>query len=406
MSFIYDHYKFNIREQELINEALELDGTGEIFKILTRMKDDGTPLYDHYSIFTLMSIYKNTDSVERIRNITKLKPDNTPVYDNIQMHYIFQGYKTGLDFKYIDFYSQLNKNDEPIFSGDQMGAIHESFELGLSMEDVAIFTKLNGEGKPVFDSNQMNVIIRALRHEIGVEYVDILIKLDKNMVPLYSSLEMGAMEQFFFYSNDKQKQQLKDAIADGLSFNQFSVFTASGVPAEKLRIYRSLYKLGCNEETVKYIFKNEKLTYEEFKEVKYVLACAKFFRDSDPENKEVANTLSPYVVIYNNLNDLNELYESFAYNVCDAYYKQSMTDNLVESIKECLMYGLDPEQIHFLVLSDYNDTEINNIARLLLEGFDFNKIKELQENASQVLSVDEIIASFESEECDEKEVIK
>jgi hypothetical protein len=279
MEFEYDKSKFNPREHEMINEAIKLDKSGQLFSIITKLRDDEEPTYSSGRICSLIEIYKDTKSIERVEKAAKLKDDKTPVYNTIQMLCIFQGYKYHFSYDYIDFYAKLNENNEPIFDHHKMESIFEGFKLGLSKEEVMLYTKLNENNIPVYDHFQMNIIRRGLIHGLSLENINLYAQLDENMVPIYDSGEMNYMEYFIHSADNKQIQQLKDAIKDGLSYKQFKAFIKIDIPAEKMRIYRSLYQLDCGIATVEYIAEKDKITYDKLKQVKYILSCAKKFKE-------------------------------------------------------------------------------------------------------------------------------
>ena len=394
MSFKYDENKYIKAENELIKESIEIDKSGKLFEILTRLKHNGAPSYTYSDMVYLVEIYKETNSIERVERAAQLNSDDTPVYDTAQMFHIVLGYKHHLSYDCIDLYVKLNKNNKPVFNHKRMDSILQGFTSGLSKEDVGLYTKLNKNGAPVYDEDEMDIIRNGLICKLSVENIELYAQLDENMVPVYDSDRMYYIKRFICSANDKQIQQLKDAIADGLSFEQFRAFTKPDIPAEKMRIYRSLYQLDCSIPTVEHIILHEKLTYDELKQVKYILSCAKKFREL--LNDEYSDTFTAHNVVYDKFCKLDELYKDFTSRVCEAFASPITHDSIKNVVMELLKKNMDPEQIHFLISSGYSDKEIRIISESLMNGADFNKLKELHKEAKDVLENEEMSKLLET----------
>jgi hypothetical protein len=401
MEFLYDHCKFNATEQNFIETSIELDKSGKLFNILTKLKDDGSPAYLQYCMRLFTNIYKETNSVEAIEKIAMLNEHKETVYNWDQMAVIAKGYMKHLAQECIDFYSQLNSKNEPIFAPEEMSAIYQGFRLGLTTKEVMIYAKLNENGKPIYNYLQMNSIRMGLVHGLTADKIKIFAQLDKDKNPIFCSSDMNQIEYFIRNADDKQILQLEESINSGLSFEEFSVFIATEKPAEYLRIYRSLYDLDCDINDVDYIVNHtDELSYDDLKKVKYILTCANNFKKLDKDICENPSFKS-YNIVFSDIDDLDVLYDNFAFKICSLYCDSPFISiSNVKTIKECLEKNIDPEQIHFLVSSGYDDEEMKIIANALIRGIDFNKIKELKENFVDISEIDELLMSFETDRDD------
>ena len=387
MKFEYDESKFDPMVIDLINDAIKLDSSGELFKILTRTRSDGFQLYSYMAAASLVNVYRYTDSIKEVEKVSLLNSDNKPLYEPLQMHEIAEGYIAGLPIEQIDFCLRLGKDGNPIFNSCKIEAFCLSFKGGLKLEDAEMCVKFDKDGVFAYSAEQIKAIAGGFIHNIPRDCIEIYAQLNENGYPVYEAYEMEVMQIYLRNANPEQIRQFKDSFADGLTLEQAGVFLDFYVPAEKMRIYRSLYKLGCNVKDVNYIVQYRDLAYEDLKKVKYILTCAKIFRDQFPEPKHMPDSFLPFNIVYTKLNNLDELYENFAFNVCDIYSKSmSPSTDVVDAIKKCLDNHIEPEQVHFLVTSGYSADEIKNISDALIEGADFNKIKEARKISKAVLS--------------------
>ena len=390
---------FSIIQHKCLVKAKELDKKGELLNILSRTSYDDSPVYNETYMDLLLSIYIETNSIERVEKAAILNKNYLPVYDIEQIEVILKGHQRHFGYDDIDFYIRLNSKGEPIFSYEEMDSIYQGIRLGLTLKEIEMYAKLNKNGSPIYNCYQMNSIRYGLIHKLTKEKIEIYSQLDKNGDPMFSSIEMNSLEHFIRYANEKQLRVLKDAINDKLSFGDIFAFLDFDTPAENLRIFSSLYKLGCDKDTVEYIAERaSNFDYEHLKEIKYMISIVNKVKELDETQSKQTDILTPMGVVYNNLRDLDKMREELTYALYRCY-KPVLDIKLGEvlAVKECIEKKINTEAINLLITSDYNEFEIKNIANVLLKGYDFNKIKELREEASQVLSAEEIKEFFESE---------
>ena len=272
-----------------------------------------------------------------------------------------------------------------------------------------IYARLDKNEKPIYNPDQMDQIRYGFYEELSEDKINVYAQLNEKMVPKFEAFEMKQMKLFIVKADDKQVQQLKDSINEGLSFSQFDIFCKPDIPAEKMRIYRSLYGLGCNKNLIKHIVKHKNLDYDDLKKLKYILICANKLKEFNTQRGEYIPPFPCESVIdtETDLSDINVVYEKFANIILNSYYYTIKITNIdsesIGIIEECLKNNMDPEQIHFLVSSGYSMNEIKCISNILLEGMDFNIIKKMREDASGVLSAETIEVLFKTE-IEEKDI--
>ena len=400
--FKYDKNKFGINEESYLKDAIEYDPSGELFNILTRLNSKEEPIFDSFYMRPLILIYNNSGSIDIVKRATTLDSDEKPVYSIGQLFNISNGYKQNIPKKHIDFYSALDENGRPVFGKEEMEFLYQGFRFGYKKEDIMTFLKYDKNGDLVYNEGQLNLIVYGFASKISVDDINIYAQLNESGRPKFTEEEMNVIEYFILRADEKQIQQLKESIEDGLSFDEFKVFCQSHIPADSMRIYRSLYNIGYNKSLVSHIAQTNRMDYDKLKKIKYLLTCAKTMckLDVDSGSKE----LFPYDLYINkstDFKDINSLIEKLSYNIANFYYAAGKINTtsmkMDKTIEECFRNNIEPDAIHFMVTAGYNEEEINHIASLLMDGADFNKIKELREEAFNVLSVEEIDLSFKTE---------
>ena len=130
-----------------------------------------------------------------------------------------------------------------------------------------------------------------------------------------------------------------------------------------MRIIKSFYELDCNVEEVKNLANNIR-SYEEFKDLKYLLQCAKQLSIA-PEM-----VFRDFPGVTKNINDIRKnLIEA----ICCYRNKDMHTFNALDKI---LHYKMDPVQIDYITdtLNDFSDSDIKHVAIGILNGLTLEEI--------------------------------
>ena len=126
-----------------------------------------------------------------------------------------------------------------------MKVIRVSLENKFTVKQIDVFTKLNEYGQAIYDANQMREIYQAVLYNIPEETIDIFARI-KNNTPVFNYTQMYEMRNFIRDADDKQIEQLKACVDDGLAYPQIKALIHENISAEKMRILRSFYKLECD----------------------------------------------------------------------------------------------------------------------------------------------------------------
>ncbi len=262
--------------------------------------------------------------------------------------------------------TKINKEGKPVFDSLQMFCIIDDRACGITEDQILFCYQLNDDTKPVFDHNQVLAIQSSFRLGLSEELISATLAKTKDNVALFDSFEMDVIAKFLYSADDKQRQQLKEMIDDELPFKVFGVFAGIHIPAEHTRIFRSLYNLGCSEDIIGKIA-TEINNYDELKNIKYLLSCA----------KELG--IKPYFLFNESEIGYSSIKDKLLINIYTKRYFLSMkTENI---LSKCIDYKMDPKQINFLVESSLFDIEkMKDIAIGFLNGLTIEEMKDIKIN--------------------------
>ncbi len=198
---------------------------------------------------------------------------NKEFFSNLQQQYITDFMILGINKELLDIITAVDNDNNPAFSSSKMFQINEGVKSNFTWDNIKLYCKLDEENKSLYDVGQMREIRYALNEKFSEDIINIL-TLVKNNKPFLTAEEMNKVNYFIIGANDKQIRELCDAVEEGLNFDQ--LFLDENIPAEKMRIARSFYKLGCTEKYVKQIIEKD-LKMEELKEIKYYINCTNLY---------------------------------------------------------------------------------------------------------------------------------
>ena len=328
---------------------------------------------------------------------------NEKCFDTTQKIRIKDAIDSNVDKDIFNILVSLNKHGNPIYSQAQMYYIIEGYRAGFSLEDIMFYTRTDIYMNPIFNDSQMQSIRYALQNGISKEYLSYTMAKVTDDIAYFTGDQMETMCLFIRLGNDKQREQLKEMIDKNMDFYDFSPLINVNIPAENIRIYHSLYELGCSSYNVENLLKHN-FNYDELKKIKYLLKFGKDLMQLDPNIRKSTNEFTPNAIVSPNRETLDTIITFVSYRI-EEYYGYGVIKNfgkdcdIHEAAKRWLERGMSAEEVHFLLNSGYNKNEIIYVADLLMDGADFNKIKELKEEAALFLSAEEINDLESYDEC-------
>ena len=369
MNYEYNVKLFNTVQQNYINKAIAIadEKYKEILDIMTSVNNEGKPIFDEDLLKQIYSGITQGMGISDIKFFTKLNANMEPIYNTTQMNEIRIGFHSKMTLDEIFLFARLNKNDQPVFSGSQMTIINYFLKNENFPKDAMSICLKTVDDVPVFNSDQMFVINSYIRDE----------------------------------ANPKEIQQLKGCVNDGLKYEQIEFMIKKKISADSIRIYRSFYDIGCTTEIVNHIG-NQGFNYDELKEIKRIFKYTK-------ELANLNSKLTPegyYTIIPEDNFSVEDLTDKFAemFHLAYGFSNPECRFPRKDLIFKCFQKDIEPEKIDFLITSGYTKEEVWHVLDLLLDGADFNKIKELREEAVNILSIDEMPVSFSTEDLKDKEL--
>ena len=294
---------------------------------------------------------------------------NKKLFNTLQQHCIDRIMSKNVDEELLNTITTLDENGEPVFHHLEMKIVCKAVYENLSWNEIKYFCKINDNMISLYDDEQMNQICMMFIKKYNKNAIDAVAKLNDNNKPIFSGPEMERICIFIKYANKKQIEQLIESINDDLNFNQLVLDTR--IPSEHMRIYRSFCRLGCSEDIIRKMISqdlNHDLSYEELKNIKYLLSCAKEL-DIDFEHL---------------FNDSEIEYSSIKYNLATQIYPNNNAIHIKKKnlIFRCLNFELDKAQIAYLVNKEdnFNVKEIKTIAVGFLNGLTVEEIKSAVSN--------------------------
>ena len=262
--------------------------------------------------------------------------------------------------KVFNLITALNDDKKPVFSDPHLLYILNAFENGLSSDQIEPYLMLNAENKPFFSSNAMSCIFFGMAKGFSREDIDIYINFESG-TPKFSFLESHDIVHFIGEANDKQKQQIKECISNNLPFEYFTEFMDAAIPAENMRIYRSLYSLDCRPSDISHLVYLE-TKYEDLKEIKYLMQCA---HDLNYENHMTYGLKS--------VKELRELLSN------EIYLNRSFDRDAqkISIIDKCLSYNMASECIDFLTdsIRNFSANDMKTVAIGFINGLTVEEMK-------------------------------
>ncbi len=286
---------------------------------------------------------------------------NEELFNGDQTLGIKKAIRLNMDKNIFKLMTQIDKEKNPVFNYFQMIDIIEGYRSGLTEEQIKLFTQLDDNITPIFNTYQMSEIRFCFEIGLTTEYISNTLARIENGVAIFDYKEMYDIKNFLESANDKQRQQFKEIIDDKIPFYFFCKFMDTGIPAENMRIYRTLYDFKCTSDTVEQIV-SEEPSYDELKEIKYLLSCAKeleidvesLLNESGLECSSIKSDLSHNLYMRN----------------C------AMSAKAKDIINKCLDFKMEPKQIAYLTNPDncFNTEEIEAIAIGLLNNLTIEEI--------------------------------
>ena len=273
---------------------------------------------------------------------------------------------------------QVDKDGYPVFNQAQMYHIIQGcHEDHLTEEQVKFYMQLNSNTEPIFDDEQMMEIRYIFKEGYDADYVKDTLGKIKNDTAVFNDLEMNSISFFFKKANEKQKEEIRMAIKEDLPYKFFDRFMNTSFPAKNMRVYRSLYSLGCSESSVKSISLNN-TSYEELKDLKYLFSCAK---QLDIDINRYIDSTSIYV---------DKLQESLSEEIEGNRWR---IDNARILIDRFLSYRMPPEQIEFLCnpKNSFCSDEMEKIAIGFLNGLTIPEMQRIIDNAILYYPEDKVL---------------
>ena len=255
--------------------------------------------------------------------------------------------------------------DKTVFDEEQRDLINQAMLFGASKEILSVMTSLNNNGDPIFSKDQTATIVIMLSNgNTPSKIINMIIKVENN-VPIFSTSEMGYISGFLNYADDKQLQQFKECLEEGMRFDDFAPFLNHYIPSECMRIYKSLHFLGCNKDNIQHII-NSKTSYEDLKTIKYLLTCGKVF---DIKINALFNKDSI---------DTESLIDNLIYKICTKCSNMGNYSQSRNIVSKCLSVKMDPEQIQFTMdpFNEFSIEDKKNVAIGFLNGATIEEIEK------------------------------
>ena len=203
------------------------------------------------------------------------------------------------------------------------------------------------------------------------ELIDIYSQLE-NGKPKFDHVEMGNLRFFFERANKAQIKLIKECIDEKIDYENFSPFLLDTIPIEKMRIYKSIYLEDINKEYINETINVNELSYEELKDVKYLINCAKelFPKENFPNMK------LDYIIKQREDQEVNP--SNITINLLNYTYNLRLYEKkCIDIVERCLSYKMPPEQLAYLTNPEFSLTyeEMKDVAIGLLNGLTPNEIE-------------------------------
>ena len=363
----YDKDLFSSDYVKTIDKLIEKKIDKEIFDAITKLDTDNTPVFNSNMLLEILIAIKNKLSTDQIKFFLKTK-DGRPIYNQGQMETIRAGFREGFPIGDINIYAQLNEDGYPIYDFRQMQEIFYALSDDMCLEHIEFFTKLNENEEPIYDCEQMKEIRRGFMANIPIEYVSIYAQL-KDEEPLFNDEQMCCIRAYIRdnYEDSDKMSQIKECIDKGLSYKQLKSLLESA-STEQMRILSSFFQFGCSPNIIEHII-NEKISYEELKEIKYLIRCA------EQIETDVNSILAiPKISI-------DKARDNAASAICTS--RGILDMNSFNIINRCLKYKMPPEQIDFIANKEFSFSadEMKTVAAGFLNGLNLKEMK----HSAQVL---------------------
>ena len=272
----------------------------------------------------------------------------------------------------LDIMTSLNDEGVPIFNADQLYEIKYGVIHGFPKELMKKYCKITNDKKAIYNEDQMAAIISIFNHDnISNEIVDTIIKT-KNDIPIFDADEMSYIFSFVSYADDKQKQQFIECVESEMSFDDFSSFLHHSVPAECMRIYKSLHFLGCEKDII-WKLSNDDTDYKNLKEIKYLFQSI--------FNKESV--------------DIEEWRQNLTTRICARFSPIREHSESYDIIFKCLDLEMDPMQIYFIMdpLNEFSVEDKKTVAIGFLNSATIEDIEKCMSDTNFSLkdSIDNLI---------------
>ena len=444
MTYEYDKDLFSKEQQDYIDKAIENNAEKELLDIMTLTDKDNNPVFDVPRLynFYMATLYKySIDSIKicgqlnkegkpmfntgQIKNILeaasnlsseqlnfllKVNKDGNPIYNEFHMKEIISGFNSGLSIEDVKFYAKLSSNDVPIYNSLVMKAIKDDMVIRMDKEKILLYAKLNNNNEEMIyphgiwqairddirdgyseekiglyaalDENQNLIFTKAQVSEIriGLIYEMPKEKIEIFANPKFNPKQITDIREFLFKANDEQCKQIKKCIKEKMKYNKFKILLNPNLSADKIRILKSIKLLDYSDECIKKLIDN-KYSYEDLKEIKYLIQCT---------DKLIGrNNIDRYLDL-----DVDEFKYSLSYDIC----VNNKIDILARgTIEKCIDYKMTPEEISFIINSDFSVEEMRYVSVAILAGASFNEIKENHKLAQSVLGDETIPTNFKTD---------